>query len=169
MTDRRILLVLLCTLAAAVVVGTAWLFELVGGFEPCALCLTQRDPYYGAIPLGLLALTTMLWPAPPSVPRAAMLIFGLLMTLGLTLAIYHAGVEWQVWAGPETCGAGRGPSDAASMLQSLQEGIGPSCTEAAGRFFGLSFAGWNVLASLALAALAFRAASMPYGSSSTSQ
>ncbi|WP_375198209.1 disulfide bond formation protein B, partial [Sphingobium sp.] len=34
----------------------------------------------------------------------------------------------------------------------------PSCTEAAGRFLGLSFAGWNVIASLALALVAFRAA-----------
>ena len=36
--------------------------------------------------------------------------------------------------------------------------IPPSCDEAAGRFLGLSFAGWNVLASAALAAIGYRAA-----------
>ena len=36
---------------------------------------------------------------------------------------------------------------------------GPSCTEASLRVLGLSFAGWNVIASLILAAIAFLGAS----------
>ena len=36
-------------------VGGALLFEHVGGYIPCALCLTERIPYYVAIPVALIA------------------------------------------------------------------------------------------------------------------
>ena len=44
------------------------------------------------------------------------------------------------------------------VLDQLNTLIPPSCDEAAGRFLGLSFAGWNVLASAFWAAVGYRAA-----------
>ena len=44
------------------------------------------------------------------------------------------------------------------LLGDLDSKHGPSCTDAALRVLGLSFAGWNVIASLILAAIALRGA-----------
>ena len=150
-------------LAAAfvAVVGTALAFEHIGGFSPCALCLQQREPYYAAIPVALAAALAaqLRWPA--CITRGGLAIAGLLMTYGLVLSAYHAGVEWAWWPGPADCVAAATSgiaTDAGSLLEALDTVRPPSCDEAALRILGLSFAGWNVLASLALGALAFRMA-----------
>ena len=44
------------------------------------------------------------------------------------------------------------------MLDSLNTVIPPSCDKAALRILGLSLAGWNAIASLILATIAFRGA-----------
>jgi disulfide bond formation protein DsbB len=65
-------------------------------------------------------------------------------------------VEWGWWAGPTDC-AGAPPPPPSGMgdfLNQLQATRVVSCTEAAWRFLGLSLAGWNVLISLALGAIA---------------
>jgi disulfide bond formation protein DsbB len=41
------------------------------------------------------------------------------------------------------------------LLDALNSTVPPSCNAAALRVLGLSFAGWNVIASLILAAIAF--------------
>ena len=174
---RNIHLIGALALAAgmALVVGTALAFEHVGGFIPCALCLEQRTPYYAGVPVLLAgALAAALgWPAP--VARGALVAAGLLMAYGLYLGVYHAGVEWAFWQGPADCAAVAASgiaTDAGSLLADLDAITPPACGEAAGRFLGLSFAGWNAVASLGLAAAAFALAARPalaQGSSSTSQ
>lgn len=154
------------TLAAAmaVVVGAALAFEHVGGFIPCALCLEQRTPYYAGIPVALLGAAAAALGLPALVARAALVAAGLLMAYGLYLGVYHAGVEWAWWPGPADCAttATSGiATDAGSLLADLDAVTPPACDEAAGRFLGLSFAGWNVIASLALAAAAFFLAARP--------
>ena len=47
---------------------------------------------------------------------------------------------------------------AKNLLDQLSFSKPPACDEAAGRFLGLSFAGWNVIVSAIIAFLAFRAA-----------
>lgn len=141
-------------LAMAAVVGTALGFEHVGGFIPCALCLEQRTPYYVAVPVMAAAALAARLRAPSWLPRLLIAAGGLLMLYGLGLGVYHAGVEWGWWPGPASC-ATAAPGltrDAGSLLDDLNALRPPSCEEAAGRFLGLSFAGWNVIASAALAA-----------------
>ena len=73
--------------------------------------------------------------------------------------VYHAGAEWKFWPGPDTCAAGAMTSDATkSILERLKNTQVVRCDEAAGRFLGLSFAGWNVFLSLALCIGALQAA-----------
>jgi disulfide bond formation protein DsbB len=81
----------------------------------------------------------------------------MLMVVGAGMGVYHAGVEWHFWAGPATCStsAGAMTQNAGDLLKELNTITGPSCTDAALRVLGLSFAGWNVIASLILAAFAF--------------
>lgn len=148
--------------AMALVVGTALGFEHIGGYIPCALCLTQRIPYYIGAPLMLLAAVISFAGGPSWAVRGLLAVGGLLMLYGLVLGIYHSGVEWHWWEGPASCAtsADAVTTDAGSLLGDLSSKKPPSCDAAALRVLGLSFAGWNVLASAALAAIAFRGATM---------
>jgi disulfide bond formation protein DsbB len=145
--------------AMAAVVGTALGFEHIGGYMPCKLCLEQRTPYYVGVPLMALAAlsSTLHWPA--IVTRGLLVAGGLLMAYGLYLGVYHAGVEWAWWQGPTDCAA-VAPADTggAGVLDAINTVIPPSCNAAALRVLGLSFAGWNAIASAILAVVAFRGA-----------
>lgn len=148
-------------IAMAVVVGTALGFEHIGGFVPCKLCLEQRLPYYAGVPIALLVLigAYLHWPA--SIIRGGLVLVGLLMAYGLALGIYHSGVEWAWWMGPADCSTSSTTgitTDATDLLGALDDITPPSCDQAAGRFLGLSFAGWNVISSLFLMFISLKAA-----------
>lgn len=148
------------TAAMAGVVGTALAFEHIGGYIPCKLCLEQRIPYYIGAPLMVLALvsSTLRWPA--WMTRGLLLVGGLLMVWGLYMGVFHSGVEWGWWPGPTDCGAVAAPANTGGkgVLDALNSFVPPACDKAALRVLGLSFAGWNVIASLILAIVAFRGA-----------
>lgn len=144
----------LLLLGGLVVIGTAWGFELIGGYVPCKLCLEQRIPYYIGLPLTAFSLLLM-WQGRAVLAGLVLLIVAITFAYGAGLGIYQAGAEWEFWLGPNDCGGGKAaPSSAANMLQALQTTRIVSCTEASWRMFGLSFAGWNAVASSGLALLA---------------
>ena len=139
---------------AATVLG-AWFFQYGLGLKPCPLCLEQRYPYYFAIPLAVLVLLGTTVGASRKVLLGALfaIVLGMLWNAGL--ASYHAGVEWKWWAGPRDCsGALEGLGSANDLFNQLQSVNVVRCDEAAWRFLGLSLAGYNVLISLTLAAVA---------------
>ncbi len=136
----------------AVAVGTALGFQYIGGYIPCKLCLEERIPYYTGIPLMALAAVSASLRWPPLVTRLLLLAGGLLMTWSLYMGGYHSGVEWGWWAGPGDCGVVDSPDTGGKgILDALNTFVPPSCDEAAGRFLGISFAGWNFVASVVLA------------------
>lgn len=142
-------------LAVGVILG-ALAFEYLGGYAPCPLCLMQRYAYYAGIPLLFLAMALT-----SEMPRVAALIF-LVVALGFLanagLGVYHSGVEWKFWPGPDTCGTVQAlPTDAANLLKEAEQVVVVRCDEAQWRFAGLSFAGWNVVVSLLAFAGALRA------------
>jgi len=137
--------------ATLLVILAALAFEHVGGYAPCPLCLQQRYAYYLGIPLLSLALVA-LW---VNRGRIAAPVFGIVAALFLInagLGLYHAGAEWKFWPGPATC-ATTAPlnTNAQDLLKDLARTRVVRCDEAPWRLLGLSFAGWNVLASLAVA------------------
>lgn len=138
-------------------VGSALLFQYVGGFIPCALCLAQRTPYYVAIPVAFAAMIAAGGRAKPVLVRGLLIVLGLLMLWSLYLAVFHAGVEWGYWPGPAECAGGGGDLMGGDLLTTIDAVRAPSCDEAAGRFLGLSFAGWNAIASAVLASIALGA------------
>ena len=147
---------LFLALAMAATVGTALGFQYLGGYIPCKLCLEERIPYYAGVPLMVLAALSAALRWPPVITRGLLAIGGVLMVWSLYMGVYHAGVEWKWWAGPTDCGAVAAPTgNGKGILDSLNTFIPPSCDEAAGRFLGISFAGWNAVASLVLAAIAW--------------
>lgn len=140
-------------------IGGAWGFQLIGGYVPCALCLEQREPYYVGIPILFFAL--LLTIAKPQVwlARILYLAFAIVIAYGFYLAVYHAGAEWELWLGPSDCGGNAVlPSDTSDLLAQLETVKIISCTEASARFLGLSFAGWNAVATLVLTFLGLSAA-----------
>jgi len=157
---QNLLIAIVVTLGMAATVGGALGFEHIGGYIPCALCLLQRDPYYWGIPVGILAIITSALKLPVWLTRTLLAIVGILMLVGAGMGVYHAGAEWHFWEGPSTCAttAQGVSSNVGDLLGDLDSKHGPSCTEAALRVLGLSFAGWNVIASLILAAIALRGA-----------
>ena len=67
------------------------------------------------------------------------------------LGVYHAGAEWKFWPGPATCGGGESlTTSAGNLLNEIQHTKVIKCDEASLRFLGVSFAGWNVIASFLL-------------------
>lgn len=139
-------------LAVAVIAG-ALAFEYVGGYAPCPLCLQQRYAYYVAIPALLLAL----WLLRLGRPGLAALLFAAVAAVFLAnagFAAYHAGAEWKLWPGPDTCAAAGGglATGGGGLLKDLETTHVVRCDEPALRIFGLSLAGWNVIACLMLAA-----------------
>jgi disulfide bond formation protein DsbB len=145
---------LLFTAAAATIVG-ALVFQYGLGYRPCALCLTQRWPYYAAMPLALAAALL-----PRRVAGIALALLAFLFLVSLGLGLHHAGVEWGFWPGPADCGGA--PATSSGRVQDLLGEIERTpvvdCRQAAWRFLGLSLAGWNAAISLALAGLAMVAA-----------
>ena len=143
--------------AAAAGIVTALGFELFAGFAPCPLCLQQRYAYYAGIPLLFLALVLL----SSGKNRDAGLIFLLVAFAFLAnaaLGVYHAGAEWQYWPGPDTCTGSAPLSKSGGVLNTIGKAQVVRCDQVLGRFLGLSFAGWNVVLSVALCVSALKAA-----------
>lgn len=135
--------------------GGFFFFEYVLGYPPCPLCVDQRMAFYFSVPLAAL-----LWLGATHGAARKVLLLGFLVIAGLMLwntglSAYHAGVEWKFWAGPADCsGPLNSLGSAGSLMQKLQSIRVVRCDEAAWRLFGISLAGYDVLVSLFLAAVA---------------
>ncbi|MCX5571404.1 disulfide bond formation protein B [Kaistia nematophila] len=157
-TSRRLpLAVLSFGLGLAAILG-AWGFQIFGGYSPCKLCLEQRIPYYLGLPVLLVAILLLAARKSTGLARALLVLAGVIFLVGLGLGIYHAGVEWKLWLGPADCGGGlTTTSNAGDLLAQVNKTKVVSCTDAALRVLGLSFAGWNAVVSAVIAALLLRA------------
>ncbi|MGZ5889382.1 MAG: disulfide bond formation protein B [Hyphomicrobium sp.] len=144
-------------IAAAAILGALG-FQYLGGIEPCELCLKQRWAYYAGVPVLFAALVLL----SADQRRLATLLFALVAVAFLAnavLGVYHAGVEWHFWPGPEACtGAQPLSTSVGGLLNSLPSTNVVRCDEAAWRFAGISLAGWNVVVSLLVLAMSLRAA-----------
>ena len=133
----------------------AWFFQYVLGLPPCPLCLEQRYAYYAAVPLAAMVILGISVGSSRKVQLLAFLAIAAAMLWNAGLGAYHSGIEWQWWPGPQDCsGTGGNFSAGGSLLQQMETARVVRCDEAAWRFLGLSLAGYNVLISLALAAIA---------------
>jgi disulfide bond formation protein DsbB len=155
--DRPRRTVALFLLVAAIgIFVAAWAFE-AAGYIPCKLCLEQRIPYYVGAAVAALALLVEARDGPSILTRLAFLVLIGLFAWGLSVGFYQAGAEWGFWSGPTDCGATRGatiPTNALDLLGSVEKTRIVDCTKAQLRIVGLSFAGWNVIVSLGLIAVA---------------
>ncbi|MBN8985094.1 MAG: disulfide bond formation protein B [Rhizobiales bacterium] len=140
---------------AALTLAGAWFFQLVVGLQPCPLCLEQRYAYYLAVPLAILVAFAARLDAPRSLIYAGLAALLLAALANALLGGYHAGVEWRWWPGPTDCSGPVGNlGSAGDLLSRLDTVKVVRCDEVQWRFLGLSMAGYNVLISLLMAALA---------------
>jgi disulfide bond formation protein DsbB len=154
--SRRLPLVVL--VASAAVLGGALVFQYVVGLRPCELCLYQRWPYDGAILIALAALVA----GRRALTSAALGLCALGFLVGAGLAFYHVGVEQRWFAGPAACtGAPAAATTAEELRKQLLAEPVVRCDEPQWSLFGISLAGWNLLASLALAVFCLDARRRP--------
>src|SRR5438445_3774437 len=136
--------VTLLLVASAAIVGTALLFQYVGGLQPCELCLYQRWPYYAAI----VATGVALLSGGERAMEAVIALCALLFAASTVLAFYHTGVEHHLFAGPTACTGGvTGASSVEALKAQLLARQPVNCDEPAWRLLGVSLAGWNLVAS----------------------
>ncbi len=145
--------------AALATLAAVWTFQAFG-FMPCELCLTERYAFYAGAPIA--ALTAYLASrSAHGVARALFALLALIFLANVGLAFYHVGVEQHWWPGPTACtGSLSGPVDASDLMRSLNSARVVNCDEVQLRILGLSFAGWDVVASAALAIYAALAAEL---------
>jgi disulfide bond formation protein DsbB len=147
------------TAIAAATIAGAWFFQLVLDIRPCPLCLEQRYAYYLVVPLGALIAFGAARGAPRAVLVAGFAIIALATVWNAGLGAYHSGVEWGLWQGPTECSGPVGNlGSAGDLLQRLDSAKVIRCDEVQWRFLGLSLAGYNVLISLLMGAMASWAA-----------
>jgi disulfide bond formation protein DsbB len=134
-------------LASAAVLGAALLSQYWGGLAPCELCLVQRWPWAAAVVISFVA--TMVG-SRAGLPWVALLLAAVFI-LGTALAFYHVGVEHHWFAGPSACS---GAATAADTVEALKAQIlrqqPVRCDDVAWSLWGISLAGWNLLASVVM-------------------
>jgi disulfide bond formation protein DsbB len=143
--------------SAAVIVG-AWFFQYVLTVQPCPLCLEQRKFHYAAIALASGAAIAAARHAPRRLIAGVLVLAGFVLLFGAAVAIYHSGVEWKWWPGPQDCtGSIASFGTAGSLLDQMQKTSIVRCDEVGFRFLGLSLAGYNAILSTLLGVAAVRA------------
>ncbi|RDE08795.1 disulfide bond formation protein B [Pelagibacterium lacus] len=138
-------------LGLAAILG-ALAFQYIGGLYPCELCLTQRWPYYIGLPL--LALAVVAWDRLPLWVRLALLgAVAALFAWGAGVGVYHAGVEWGFWPGPQSCTGVGDEAVSLDMLGDMSNARVVPCDAIQWELLGISLAGFNALISAAIVVL----------------
>ena len=146
--------VTVAAVGAATILG-AYFFQYVMGLPPCPLCLEQRIAYYVSIPLAVVLALAAARHATPRLVALGLGVIALAMLFNAGLSIFHAGIEWKWWPGPQECSGPLGDLSAGGdLLSQLGSVTLVRCDEAAWRLLGISLAGYDVVISLALSAIA---------------
>jgi disulfide bond formation protein DsbB len=141
--------IVLGSISLALILGALG-FQYLGGIPPCELCHWQRWPHIAAAVIGLgggLLVRSGALDAAFARPLAWITI--LLVAAAGALGIYHAGVEWHWWPGPQEC-----TGNAFHFIGGKLNLNAPvvQCDRAAWRLLGISLAGYNAIVSVTVAA-----------------
>ena len=124
----------------------AYLFEHVGGYAPCVLCVYQRVPYVLIAIITIFIVTCL--KRPPII--LFYLVLGVVL-INMGLAFFHVGVEWGWFAFEEACDdlipQGATIED---LRRFLSKKTTVSCKDPSFVMLSLSMAQWHVLYLLGL-------------------
>ena len=119
------------------------------GYTPCDLCLKQRWAWYF-----VLVISTISSAFEDSRIKLVFYVISLILYANAVFAIWHAGIEWNFWEGPQTCNI-QSSSLGDNFLNDLKSNDKfVPCNEAPLRVFGLSLAAYNAIASILIASFA---------------
>lgn len=167
LTDRgRLLAGISFVLGLATIIG-AWGSQILGGLVPCELCLEQRLAYYWGLPV--LALVLILWNRLPRNLRVVgLLVSAAVFVWSTWMAVYHAGVEMKLWAGPGAC-TGVGGEISFSDLTNINATRVVPCDAIQFEFLGITLAGYNALISVAIVVMLLVATAISRGRGASSR
>ncbi|WP_238991825.1 disulfide bond formation protein B [Gemmobacter caeruleus] len=150
-TPQRLQIAIAAAGSAGLLLG-ALAFQYLGGLAPCQLCIWQRWPHLAAVLIGVVAVTFG--------ARGLAVLGGLAALTSAGIGVFHVGVEQGWWAGLQSCTAGSISGISASDLLNPAVDVAQvvRCDAIAWSLMGISMAGWNVIASVILAAIWFTAA-----------
>ena len=133
----------------------AWSFQLFGHLSPCHLCLKQRDIYWVAAGVSLVASVWALFTGAKGPPRVFSFVLFAIFSTGVAIAVFHTGVEHHWWRGPESCTTSNediSPDQIMAMLAGAASRP-PMCDVIAWSLWGVSMSGYNAIATAILALL----------------
>lgn len=146
LTETRPALFLLAGFCAAVLI-TAWIMEHVFGIQACQLCYYERYVYMAAGVVGLVGGVLN--------RNLCLGTLSLIFLFGFGLSFYHVGIQQGWFALPGFCQTAIfDPNASIEDLRAQLLGTPMiTCNIVSWDFFGISLAGYNALASLALSVL----------------
>jgi disulfide bond formation protein DsbB len=128
----------------------AYAFQYLGGLQPCHMCSWQRYAHWTIFALGCVGLWTLNRKADNTTRWLIRLsLAGALASC--SLAVWHAGVEYHWWLGPEGCTAQAFTGSVADISKHFVLAPVVLCDVAQWQLFGISMAGYNFLASFLMA------------------
>lgn len=140
---------LVALLGSGVMIGSALFFQYAMGFPPCEMCHWQRWPYIVAMVAGLAAFASS---GRPRLATGFMVIAIAAIAVSSAIGIFHAGVEYRWWQGPQSCTGtvptGLSPEELKKYLFGAKM---VRCDAIVWSLFGISMAGWNAILSAILA------------------
>jgi disulfide bond formation protein DsbB len=136
--------------ASAAMLVAAFYFQYVEDLQPCPLCIAQRWAHAASLAIGLMLALGI---GGPRWWRPWLAVLMLAFLAGAGIAAYHVGVEQQV-IDSAFCGTSGGADTIEDLKAELMETDVARCDEIPWSLFGISMAGYNVIVSLLLAALA---------------
>ncbi len=149
MTDKKSFLTMsLIAGASAGALGLAYIAQYGFALWPCNLCWGQRVPYALALVFALIAMTSAVDAA---TRRAVALMCAALFAFNAGLAFFHVGVEQKWWLGPSECVGRPQTFSTQDLMAALTQTGRTGCDEIAFSLFGISMAGYNVIAGVLLA------------------
>lgn len=141
--------------ASVAVLGAALVSQYWGGLTPCELCLLERWPWWVAIAIAAASWLT----GDRLAPQIPAFLLAIVFLVGAGLGFYHVGVEQHWFAGPTACTAGGAAATSVDALRAQLLGKqAVMCDEVQWSLFGVSMAGWNMIASAIMAAACVEAA-----------
>ncbi len=126
-------------------------FQYLGHMPPCEMCQWQRWPHIAAAIVGLGGgLLVRAGLLDRNLGGVLAIMAALLIAISGGIGVFHAGVEWHLWEGPQAC------TGSAFQFTGKLDLNAPvvRCDVAAWRLFGISMAGYNAIISLGVAATA---------------
>ena len=121
------------------------------GILPCKICIWQRWPHIFNIFIALIIIYTS------SIPNYIMVLGLINMFLAFILALYHYGLEQNLWDNVFSCSGEIKFNDLSTeeILKNLNNTPIKTCEIEAWNFLNLSLTGWNLILTLFLSLIWF--------------